>query len=174
MQKLIKAGGFTYLAVLFAVAMMGVALAATGVMWSTTQRREKEQELLFVGNEYRRAIANYYQRTPGTVKRFPQEFNDLLKDNRHLSILRHLRRPYNDPMTNQPEWGIVRAPDGGIMGVYSLAADVPLKQSGFSLRDSMFDKADSYAKWRFVYAPLAEEALSGTKPAMSNQVPRNN
>lgn len=171
MQRLIKSGGFTYLAVLFAVAMMGIALAATGVMWSTTQRREKEQELLFVGNEYRRAIASYYQRTPGTVKRFPQNFNDLLIDNRHVSIRRHLRRHYNDPMTNKPEWGIVRAPDGGIMGVYSLAADMPLKQSGFSVQDSAFEKADSYAKWRFAYDPLAEEALSGTKPAMPNRAP---
>ena len=35
---------------------MGVALAGTGMVWHTQVRREKERELLFVGNQFRRAI----------------------------------------------------------------------------------------------------------------------
>ncbi len=146
-------GGFTYLAVLFFVAIMGVMLAATGVIWSTTQQRKKEQELLFVGNQFRKAIGDYYERTPGTIKRYPNSFNDLLKDNRRLATVRHLRRIYVDPMTAKPEWGVIRAPDGGIMGVFSLSADPALKRNGFLQRDSTFDGADTYLKWRFIYEP---------------------
>lgn len=151
MRGQIRQRGFTYLAVLFFVAMMGTVLAVTGVTWSTMQQRDKEQELLFVGEEFRRAIATYYERTPGTVKRYPGSINDMLKDNRHVSILRHLRRPYVDPMTNLPEWGIVRAPDGGIMGVYSLSSETPLKRRGFLQRDSAFENAEHYGQWRFIH-----------------------
>lgn len=169
MRRLAKARGFTYLAVLFAVAMLGTALAAIGVTWSTMQRREKEQDLLFVGNEYRRAIASYYERTPGTIKRYPQNMNDLLKDNRHVSTLRHLRRRYNDPITNQAEWGIVRAADGGIMGLYSLSAEVPFKRTGFLLQDGAFEKVNSYAKWQFIYEPQTDSKLNVENQPMHTQ-----
>ncbi|MGZ5780982.1 MAG: type II secretion system protein, partial [Burkholderiaceae bacterium] len=97
--------GFTYLAVLFLVAIFGILLAATGMIWSTAQKREKERDLLFVGHQFRKAIGEYYERTPGTVKRYPNSFNDLLKDNRQLSTVRYLRRIYKDPLTTQSEWG---------------------------------------------------------------------
>jgi len=32
---------------------MGVALAALGTMWHTASQREKERDLLFVGDQYR-------------------------------------------------------------------------------------------------------------------------
>ena len=153
MHKLRKDAGFTYLALLFLVAVMGTVLAATGVMWSTAHQRNKERELLFIGNEFRKAIASYYERTPGTVKRYPKSFNDLLLDNRQLSTVRHLRRVYSDPMTSQVEWGIVRAPDGGIMGIYSLSAGATLKQSNFREKDNAFAAAKNYTEWKFVYLP---------------------
>lgn len=151
MPKFRRNAGFTYLAVLFLIAIMGIVLAVAGVMWSTAQRRDKEKELLFVGNEFRKAIAAYYESTPGTVKRYPNSFNDLLKDNRKLATVRHLRRIYNDPITSKSEWGIVRAPDGGIMGVYSMADEPTIKRSGFLLRDRAFENAKLYSDWRFVY-----------------------
>ncbi len=148
-----KQAGFTYLALLFLVAVAGVGLAATGVVWSTTQRREKEAELLYVGNQFRTAIESYYQRTPGAVKRYPIKLEDLVRDDRHLATVRHLRRIYSDPLTLSPQWGIVRAPDGGIMGVYSLSTDRPIKNMLFSKKDSAFENANTYSDWRFVYEP---------------------
>lgn len=73
--------------------------------------------------------------------------------NRKLATVRHLRRVYVDPITSKPEWGIVRAPDGGIMGVYSLAAGSTIKRSGFLYRDRMFENTKRYTDWRFVYEP---------------------
>lgn len=145
--------GFTYLALLFTVAMAGIALAAAGVIWSTERQREREKELLFVGNQFRQAIRMYYEYSPGTIKQYPRSLNDLLQDNRYLRTERRLRRVYADPITGQTDWGLVPAPGGGIMGVFSLSNDRPMKTAGFALRDSGFEGASKYADWQFVYTP---------------------
>ena len=51
--------GFTYLTILFVVAIMGAGLALTGQVWHTAAMRDKESELLYVGNQYRKAIERY-------------------------------------------------------------------------------------------------------------------
>ena len=48
--------GFTYLALLVAVALLGIGLAAGSELWSQTRQREREQELLYIGAQFRRAI----------------------------------------------------------------------------------------------------------------------
>lgn len=145
--------GFTYLAMLLAVAVIGVGLAATGIVWSQSRQREREQELLFIGNQFRQAIARYYQRTPGAVNRYPAKLEDLLEDKRYTNTQRYLRKIYVDPMIGKPEWGVVEAPDGGIMGVYSRSKAVPIKSGGFAARDQAFEGAADYSEWRFFYAP---------------------
>lgn len=155
-----RQSGFTYLALLFIVATLGALLALTGVVWSTAQQRVKERELLFVGNAYRTAIGLYYERAPGALKHYPQTLDALLLDTRQLATTRYLRRLYIDPLTATPQWGVVRAPDGGIMGVYSLADVSTIKRSNFDERDKTFEGAVTYAGWRFVYEPaLAAEAV---------------
>lgn len=149
-----SAGGFTYLGVLFAVALMGIALAATGTLWSALMQREKERELLFIGNEFRKAIQQYYDRSPGVAKRYPARLEDLLQDDRHLTIVRHLRRVYRDPMTKKAEWGIVESPFGGIMGVYSLSGASPIKKANFPELYKSFEDKKRYDEWKFVYDPL--------------------
>ena len=109
--------GFTYLMVLFAVAFMGVVLAAAGETWQSVRQREREVELLFVGNAFRQAIGGYYEGTPGPAKRFPRSLEELLKDPRYLATRRYLRKIYVDPVTGKSEWGLVKGPDGGIIGV---------------------------------------------------------
>ena len=145
--------GFTYLAILFAVAIAGVLLAVTGINWSQAARREKERELLFVGNQFRQAIALYYERSPGAVKRYPRKLEDLLKDDRQLGIQRYLRKIYIDPMTLKADWGIEVAPDGGVMGVHSLSEAMPLKSANFDYVDLAFEGKTKYADWMFDYSP---------------------
>lgn len=161
MRRARSESGFTYLAVLFMVAIMGALLAATGIVWSVARQREKEQELLYIGDTYRKAIADYYEHTPGAIKRYPQSFADLLLDNRQLATVRHLRRLYRDPMTLKSNWGIVRAPDGGIKGIYSLSDEAPMKHGGFRFIDSDFEKAKHYSDWRFTYEVMNQ--VSPTK-----------
>jgi len=151
--------GFTYLAMLLAVAVIGIGLAAAGQVWSTAAQREKEQELLFVGDQFRRAIRLYHHNSPDqrTPAAYPKALQDLLEDKRRGDTKRHLRKLYADPMTGKADWGLVtiKAPDGDhIMGVYSLSGATPFKTSGFLDRDRTFEGANHFSDWKFLYEPL--------------------
>jgi len=142
--------GFTYIGLLIIVAVMGMGLAAFGELYSRTGQREKERELLFVGNEYRQAIASYYQKE----RTYPRKLEDLLEDKRFPMPVRHLRRLYPDPITNSSDWGLVQPTEGaGIVGVYSRSESTPVKTGNFSLRDSRFEGAEKYKDWVFSYSP---------------------
>ena len=156
--------GFTYLTVLFIVAILGGGLALIGQMWETVAKREKEAELLFIGHQYRKAIERYF--LTGPQRQYPRTLEDLVKDPRRPGTERYLRKLYPDPVTGAAEWGIVKAPDGGILGVHSLSTDKPLKLAGFKLRDAGFERAQTYADWKFIHAlPAAPAQPSVLKPA---------
>jgi type II secretory pathway pseudopilin PulG len=148
--------GYTYIGLLILIAIMGATLATAGVVWHTHAQREREAELLFVGRQFAAAITLYYERTPiGQRQRFPARLEDLLDDRRWPTTTRHLRRVFVDPMTGKPEWGIVRAPDGGILGVHSLSREVPIQHANFGRPYDDFESAASYQDWRFVYVDPA-------------------
>lgn len=146
-------GGFTYLGLLFVVAIMGLAMALAAQVWETNIRREKERELLFVGKQLRQAIGSYYAEMPDGVKRYPRRLEDLLQDNRFPGVKRHLRKLYRDPVTGSDEWGLVVSDEGGIQGVYSLSSQVPLKRTGFDTADMGFENKLHYSEWQFVHIP---------------------
>jgi type II secretory pathway pseudopilin PulG len=161
-----RSGGFTYIGLLIFIAIMGVGLAGTGVVIHQQAQREKEKALLFVGDQFRRAIGQYYERSPGGDKRFPQSLEDLLLDKRQPAIQRYLRRLYRDPMTSKPEWGLVRGPGDSIIGVHSLSDAKALKTSGFPERYADFEGKESVAEWKFVYSSAAPAPTSSpTQPA---------
>lgn len=166
-----RAAGFTYLTVLFVVAIMGAGLALTGEVWHTAAMRDREAELLFAGNQYRKAIERYYLSGPG---QYPRTLGDLLQDPRKPVTERYLRRLYPDPLTGSDEWGIIKAPDGGVMGVHSLAVGKPLKSANFRVRDKALERAASYADWKFVCLPAAQPAPKpqpGGKPTPAAPTP---
>jgi type II secretory pathway pseudopilin PulG len=141
------------LGLLFVVAIMGLAMALAAQVWETNIRREKERELLFVGNQIRQAIGSYYAEMPDGVKRYPQRLENLLLDNRFPGVKRHLRRLYRDPVTGSAEWGVLLSDEGGIQGVYSLSSLAPLKRAGFDTTDMEFENKLRYSEWKFVYVP---------------------
>jgi hypothetical protein len=145
--------GFTYLGVLFAVFFISVGLGGAAEVWHTAQKREKERELLFIGNQFRLAIANYYNKSPGGAKDYPKELSDLLQDKRFVVMQRHLRKIYADPMTGSKEWGLVKSHDDRITGVYSLSEAQPMKTANFAQADKEFEGKEKYSEWKFVYAP---------------------
>lgn len=150
--------GFTYITVLVLLFILGLGQIKLSGIWQAETARQKEQELLSIGHEFRQAIGRYYEQSPGTVKRYPRSLNDLLEDQRFLAITRHLRRIYLDPITGKPQWGTVAAPDGGVMGVHSLSSAQPYKHQGFSLADQSFAEAKTYRDWVFFYRPSAKDA----------------
>jgi alkylation response protein AidB-like acyl-CoA dehydrogenase len=133
----------TYLAALLLIAVTGAALGAFAEAWSHARQREKEAELIWVGNQFKQAIGLYYQRSPGSVKRYPEKLEDLLEDKRHLTTQRYLRKIYVDPMTGAADWERISAPEGGIMGVRSASKTISIRAELGALNGN----------WRFAYEP---------------------
>jgi type II secretory pathway pseudopilin PulG len=147
--------GFTYLALLLAVVLLGLGLAAAGSVWQVQNRRDKEQALLDAGRELRAALGRYYKASPAPPFHYPDRLEDLLQDPRYPFLRRHLRRVPRDPLSGRAEWGLIRAPGGGIVGVHTLADGAPLKLSGFMEGEQSFNQAAHYSDWRFVHNPDA-------------------
>lgn len=140
--------GFTYVGLLVTVVVMGLMLTVVSRVWRTTEQRERETQLLFVGHAYRLAIASYF----ASGHQYPATLQDLLQDERFPVPKRHLRRLYPDPLTGQADWSLVLTPTGqGIMGVASSSHTAPIKRDGFELIDEAFKDADCYCAWQFIY-----------------------
>ena len=162
--------GFTLLGVLIVIAILGLGLAKAGQTWQAASQREKEAELLFVGDQYRKAIESYMNSGGGVAAVPPKTFNELLKDPRFPNTVRHLRRVYRDPMTGQTNWGVVKDLSGGILGVYSLAEGVPFKTANFPPEYEDFESAGSYQDWVFEFVPN-RDAVPGTVPGQATPAP---
>ena len=98
-------------------------------------------------------------------------------DKRLPTVRRHLRKIYFDPLTATQDWGIVKEPGGGILGVYSKGTGKPLKTARFREDDKGFATALTYADWKFVYGsgslmgptPGVQGAPSVLAPATGDQ-----
>lgn len=159
MKNMLNQNGFTFLAALMIVVIMGIMLGLAAQPWKTIMKREREQELLFRGLQIRSAIAAWNgTNTSGTQNTAATPLNDLkdlLLDPRSLQKKKYLRQLFKDPMTGK-EWALIRDPKGvkGIVGVASTSDDVPLKTSfsEYSGLDTFADKK-KYSGWRFVFGP---------------------
>jgi len=162
-----RQGGFTLLGLLFLVAGLGVAMAALGTVWHTAAQREKERDLLFAGDQYRRAIESFWNMPlpAGTPRRLPKNFDELIEDPRFPQTVRHLRRIYPDPMTRSAEWGVVKAQDGGIAGVYSLAEGKPFRMANFPSPYQAFNGQQAYSGWKFIFAAGNPDAAAPANDA---------
>ncbi len=115
----------------------------------TQSQREKEQQLLFAGDQYRRAIASYRGLVPpGGARTWPRRIEDLLNDPRFSSSVQHLRRAYPDPMTGQADWELI-VEHNGMVGVRSRSTQTPIKQAGFPSRYRAFEGREAYRDWEF-------------------------
>lgn len=74
----------------------------------TAGQRAREEELIFRGNEYARAILLYHRQ----FNKFPQTVDDLLKRTNGYRFLRH---PYPDPMTRSGKWRFIHANAAGVV-----------------------------------------------------------
>lgn len=141
--------GFTYLGLLFAIAFIGLLTATAGQVWISAAQSEREEDLLFVGREFARAIAAYHAATPGDAKHYPLQLEDLLEDRRGPVMLRHLRKIYVDPMTGRADWGLIKG-GAAIVGVHSLSDGKPRRRANFGEGENGFAGAATYRDWRFV------------------------
>lgn len=134
-------GGFTYLMLIWWVALSGLMLAALAGNWSHAMRRQREAELVFRGEQIRQAIEAYHKViVPGGAMQWPNQLEDLLEDRRGPVPVRHLRRLWPDPITGEAKWGLIQE-GTGIKGVYSPSAATPLAGP---------EGVGQYKQWLFV------------------------
>jgi type II secretory pathway pseudopilin PulG len=159
--------GFTYLGVLFLISVLAITAEAASVVWSIAKQRDDVRELVFIGRQFAAAIDRYRAAATDPAQLYPRQLEDLLHDDRSITPARHLRRLYIDPMTGDSQWGLIRLPDSGIVGVHSLSDRKPFPRQFVDTRFSP-PPALTYREWRFI-APGATEVLEpATTPAAAS------
>jgi len=155
--------------VLFLISVLAITAAAASAVWSVAKQREDERELVFVGRQFEAAIEHYRAHAVDPAQPYPRRLEDLLRDDRDITPARHLRRLYVDPMTGNSQWGLIRLPDGGIVGVHSLSDRRPYPRTfvvpGFSVQGST-----SYREWQF-FAPSAADMVAALALSKSVATP---
>jgi len=103
--------GYTLLIMLFIVASMIILLTAATPSLLTQGRREREEEMIWRGNQYVRAIGLYYRK----FGKYPNKIDDLYQN---TNGLRFLREEYKDPMnTVDGTWRLIYlGPNGQLIG----------------------------------------------------------
>lgn len=153
-----RARGFTYVWVLAAIALLSLGLAQVGPLWSIQNQRVREAELIRVGTLYAHALAQYRQGSPGSLKQYPTNLDDLLIDGRYGGTQRYLRKLYPDPMVSGRPFELVKDDEGRITGVFSASVEAPLRKEPLDLGVVRLPAARRYSEW--VFSP--ESAKSGS------------
>jgi hypothetical protein len=92
---------------MIAMTVMLIALAAALPSVYHESQREKEEELIFRGNEYARAIFLFQRQ----FQRFPKSVDELIRTNN----IRFLRHAYKDPMNPKGKWRLVHITQNGML-----------------------------------------------------------
>ena len=182
--------GYAMAALLVAMSVMAVLMSALLPVWSHVATREKEEELIFRGRQYARAIGlfqrKYANAAPPTI--------DVLVEQRFL------RKKYKDPITNddfQPIYAnqaAIQPPGGGPTAARpgqsaTLSTPAQTVQSGFGSTGvgaqggvigvtskskdesiKIYNGRSRYNEWAFVYIQTAQRpgqpGMPGGQPGM--------
>ena len=96
------ASGFALLLVMVAAAVLLIGLTAALPSIYQEGQREREEELIFRGTQYARAIASFHQK----FQRYPTSIQELTK---LTNGYRFLRKEFTDPMTPGGKWRFIHA-----------------------------------------------------------------
>ncbi|MDP5239624.1 type II secretion system protein [Uliginosibacterium sp. 31-16] len=151
--------GFSYVGLLIVIAIISLAATTTVQLGAIAHRRQAEEELLFIGLQYKRAIRSYFEAAPpGAPAAAPNQLEDLIRDPRFPGVRRHLRQLYPDPLTGKLDWVLIRAPDGkGLLGVHSRSKESPIRIDNFPDEFFHFKGKHRYSDWVFVYGVVCSD-----------------
>jgi type II secretory pathway pseudopilin PulG len=156
--------GFIYMALVVFFGVFAIFAGSAMIAGGMLQRRTGEEQLLYVGTEFRNALQSYcatsLQLQPDKPP-YPARLEDLLEDTRVTPPKRHLRQIYRDPLTGQANWATVAAPGGGIMGVHSLSPAKAVKLFGFPPEFKHLEGKTKIVDWVFSY-----EVPAGLLPSL--------
>jgi type II secretory pathway pseudopilin PulG len=103
-----KSRGYAFLVLMIMVTLLLISLTAALPSIYTAAQREKEEELIFRGNQYARAILSFRRQ----FGRLPASVDELGKKTNGYRFLRH---PFKDPMTKTGKWRLIHATAGGVV-----------------------------------------------------------
>jgi len=162
---------------LVGLAVMAILMTVAMPVWKQTVQREKEEELVFRGEQYAHAIGMFQRKS---ANNYPPNLDVLVQQ-------KFIRRKYKDPVTNddfvpiaqqaqaaqrgaqpgQAQQGQGRGqtgaaapsgapqngtPAGGVMGVTSKSADTSIR---------LYKGRSHYNEWAFIYTPPAQAPGAG-------------
>lgn len=175
MLRLVRTeSGFTYIAALVLVVVMGIMLGAIGQSVSVIMQREREKELIFRGLQYRDAIERWSKKGV-PLKDLKDLVEPTVSSNVDRSKDRLLRKLYTDPITGG-EWKTLPNPPDpiqGIWGVASTSGKEPFKQGNFPEVIKHFEGKKKYSEWEFVFkkTPAGLNTPAGSKtPGQQKQL----
>lgn len=156
-----SSAGFTYLAVLMLVIVMGIMLGVAGQSYKMIADREREEELLWVGSQYREAMLRWRNPPAGIQKNRPLgDIKFLLAEPSAAKGFRYLRKLYLDPITGT-EFNIIKDPNQGIIGIASASEKEPIKQANFPKDFLDFEGKKKYSDWQFTNKPAPQRVKTG-------------
>ena len=142
-------------AIVIGMMIMAILLMAVAPSLGTIMKREREQELLFRGKQYARAIAIFQKR----YGRLPNELKELY-ENRPRTI-RHL---FKEPMCNCPDWQPIYlgSPEAGGTAIPGTGGTAPGRPAPTPTPASVFgsEKGKTTGPIVGVRSNLHEEALT--------------
>jgi type II secretory pathway pseudopilin PulG len=178
----IRSSGQGGYALVFALLMVVVlSLGATVAVRHQRQeaQRQREAQLLWVGDQYRAALQSYYALQVQGKSFYPEKLEDLLEDRRMPNTLRHLRQLYPDPITDRFDWEL-ELEGGRIVGLHSPSELMPIRANG---PGGTSKTIRSYADWHFKATdalevasavPSAPGVATGGAPATTGSTGQDN
>jgi type II secretory pathway pseudopilin PulG len=125
-----KEAGYTLAVVMVFTSVLLVTLSGALISWQKAMQREREEELIYRGKQFMRAVELWQRKFPGT---YPTTIDALLSTNN----TRFLRKKWKDPITNSDEWRLLKVnPDGSISGLTVIPGSSPLGPSSYGASGS--------------------------------------
>jgi hypothetical protein len=120
--------GYALLLAVFLATLMVIAALEASSVARTEGQREKEEEMIWRGKQYVRAIKLYYRKNG----RFPTKLDDLSEPK--VGSLRYLRQAYKDPMNREDgTWRLIYVgPAGQLIGSLKPPQTLQLQGSGIA------------------------------------------
>lgn len=169
--RIVNERGYAMATFLVALVVMAIVMSAAMPVWKQMVQREKEEELVFRGEQIAHAIGMFQRRTANA---YPPSIDVLVQQ--HL-----LRKKYKDPITNDDFQAIAQSQPqgaqggrgaqpgqtqgrgqpgppvgtpavGGIIGVTSKSTDTSIR---------LYKGRSHYNEWAFIYTPPASAPGAG-------------
>jgi type II secretory pathway pseudopilin PulG len=116
-------GGFSIVALMVGIAVLMILLGASMPVWHTVVLRDREEELIFRGEQYVDAIIRFY----GKNNRYPVSLEELAHSEGNFGGQRFVRKLWKDPMMEDGRWILIFASHGGPPKITGFRGQGPMR-----------------------------------------------